>query len=89
MKRIMTVADFKAHFSTVLEQVLKGDEIHILYGRAKKPVACLTQIKEKPKRKKRPLGLYEGIATYWEDESFRLKPETVFSDMDDLMGDFS
>ncbi len=89
MKQMMTVADFKAHFSTVLEQVLKGDEIEILYGRSKKPVARLTQIEEKPKRKKRPLGLYEGKATYWEDETFQLTPEVLFDNMDDLMGDFN
>ena len=88
MKQMMTVADFKAHFSTVLEQVLKGDEIEILYGRSKKPVARLTQIEEKPKRKKRPLGLYKDYGTYWEDETFRLTPVVLFDNMDDLMGDF-
>ncbi len=81
----MTVGDFKAHFSSVLEQVMQGEEVQILYGRAKKPVACLNKIVEAKKTKKRPLGSYEGKATYWEDESFRLTPESLFDDMDDLM----
>ena len=81
----MTVGDFKANFSSVLDKVMQGEEVQILYGRAKKPVAQLTQIMEKPKRKKRPLGSYEGIASYWEDESFEITPEWLFDDMNDLM----
>jgi antitoxin (DNA-binding transcriptional repressor) of toxin-antitoxin stability system len=81
----MTVGDFKAQFSSALEQVMQGEEIQILYGRAKKPVACFSKINEAPKRKKRPLGLYEGKASYWEDESFEITPEWLFDDMDDLM----
>ena len=81
----MTVGDFKAQFSSVLEKVINGDEVQILYGRAKKPVATLTHIEEKPKKKRRPLGSYEGKATYWEVENFRLTPEWLFDDMDDLM----
>ena len=81
----MTVGEFKAQFSSVLDNVIKGDTVEILYGRAKKPVARIIRIEEKPKRKKRPLGLYEGKATYWEDESFEITPEWLFDDMNDLM----
>lgn len=81
----MTVGDFKAQFSAVLDKVLQGDEVQILYGRSKKPVAQLTKIEEKPKKKKRPLGSYEGKASYWEDESFEFTPENLFDNMDDLL----
>ena len=81
----MTVGDFKAHFSSVLDKVMQGEEVQILYGRAKKPVAQLTQISDKPKRKKRPLGLYNHLGPYWEDESFEITPEWLFDDMEDLM----
>ena len=81
----MTVGDFIANFSSVLDKVMQGEEVHILYGRAKKPVAQLTQINDKPKRKKRPLGLYNHLGPYWEDESFEITPEWLFDDMDDLM----
>ena len=80
----MTVGDFKSKFSSVLEQVLQGEEVQILYGRLKKPVATLSKISEKPKRKKRPLGLYNNMG-YWEDESFEFTPEMLFDNMDDLM----
>ena len=80
----MTVGDFKAHFSSVLEQVMQGEEVQILYGRAKKPVACLNKIVEK-KQKRRIPGLYKDYGPYWEDENFRLTPEWLFDDMDDLL----
>ncbi len=81
----MTVGEFKAQFSSVLDEVMNGNSIQILYGRAKKPVAQLTKIEEKTKQKKRPLGLYEGKASYWEDETFEMTPEWLFDDMDDLL----
>lgn len=66
----MTVGDYKAQFSFVLDKVLNGDEIQILYGRSKKPVAQLTKIEEKSKKKCRIPSLYKDCGTFWEDESF-------------------
>ena len=81
----MTVGDFKAQFSSVLDKVLQGDEVQILYGRSKKPVAQITKIEEKLKKKKRPLGSYERKATFWEDEDFKFTPENIFDNKDDLL----
>lgn len=81
----MTVGDFKAQFSAVLDKVLQGDEVQILYGRSKKPVAQITKIEEKPKKKKRPIGIYAHLGPYWEDESFEFTPENLFDNMDDLL----
>ena len=74
----------KAQFSSILKQVMDGEEVQILYGSEKKPVAVLRQIEEKKSRKQLP-GLYKDFGPYWEDESFRLIPEWLFDDMDDLM----
>ena len=81
----MTVGDFKAQFSSVLEQVMQGEAVQILYGRSKKPVACLTKIQEKDKKNKRPIGLYNHLGPLWEDENFEMIPEWLFDDMDDLL----
>lgn len=81
----MTVGDFKAQFSSSLNKVLDGEEIQILYGRSKKPVAQFTRIQEKSKSKKRPLGMYENKAFYWEDENFEFSPENLFDNVDDLV----
>lgn len=80
----MTVGDFKAQFSSVLDKVMQGEEVQILYGRAKKPVACLSKIKEKKKKRRIP-GLYKDYGPYWEDETFEFTPENLFADMNDLM----
>ncbi len=58
----MTVGDFKSQFSQVLDSVLQGNEVEILYGRAKRPVARLIPIQaSRPPRK---IGTLEGIASF-------------------------
>ena len=42
----MTVGEFKAQFSSILEKVLAGEDVQILYGRARKPVAVFKRIEE-------------------------------------------
>ena len=80
----MTVGDFKAQFSSVLNQVMHGEDVQILYGRFKRPVAQLTHISEKKKKPRIP-GLYKEYGPYWEDENFEITPEWLFDDMDDLL----
>ena len=40
---------------------------------------------EKTKPKKRPIGLYNNMGPFWEDELFEITPEWLFDNMDDLM----
>ena len=61
----MTVADFKADFSSVLAKVQQGEQFQILYGRSKKPVALLSPLSHSGKPK-RILGTYEGKASFSE-----------------------
>ena len=61
----MTVADFKASFSSVLSKVQMGEQFEILFGRTKKPVAILSP-HESAKKRKRVLGTYEGKAKFSE-----------------------
>lgn len=61
----MTVADFKADFSSVLSRVQRGEHFQILFGRAKKPVAVLSPL-ESSQKAKRVLGTYEGKASFSE-----------------------
>ena len=67
----MTVGELKANFSEVLTQVQQGEVVQVLYGRAKKPVALITPIKEElPPRK---IGILEGKATITIGEDFKFK----------------
>ena len=61
MEKVMAVGELKAQFSTVLEEVQKGQKVDILYGRAKKPVATIIPYQEEPKGE-RKIGILEGIA---------------------------
>lgn len=71
--KAMTVGDFKAHFSEVLDEVKNGDEIEILYGRAKKPVAKLVPIRAA--RKKRLLGALQGRVQFEIGGDWKMTPE--------------
>lgn len=67
-----TVGDFKARFSDLLDSVMQGDEVEILYGRAKKPVAKVSKIQEKQKR---VIGTLDGIASFCEVDGGKISME--------------
>ncbi|RKR81184.1 prevent-host-death family protein [Mucilaginibacter gracilis] len=58
----MTVGEFKAHFSDVIEQVKAGEQIEVTYGKRKEVIGYFQPnlTDSKPKRK---LGILEGKAT--------------------------
>lgn len=55
----MTVSEFKANFSYVLEKVKKGESVGVLYGKNRKPVGMFVPY-QKEVLKKRKLGIWEG-----------------------------
>jgi antitoxin (DNA-binding transcriptional repressor) of toxin-antitoxin stability system len=75
-----TVGDFKARFSDLLDSVMQGDEVEILYGRAKKPVAQVSKIQEKQKR---VIGTLDGIASFYEADGGKITMEE-FLGMDEV-----
>jgi|APDOM4702015191_1054821.scaffolds.fasta_scaffold03692_4 prevent-host-death family protein len=58
----LSVGEFKAQFSEVLEKVKEGESIGVLYGKNKKPVAKLVPMNDTKSKKtgKRKLGLLNG-----------------------------
>ena len=72
----MTVGEFKANFSVVLELVKRGQEVEVLYGRAKQPVARL--VPPKKRQEGGLLGCLEGIATFTMSEDWKMTPEELF-----------
>ena len=75
-----TVGDFKARFSDLLDSVMQGDEVEILYGRAKKPVAKVSKIQEKQKR---VIGTLDEIASFYEADGGKITMEE-FLGMDEV-----
>jgi len=63
MKKV-SVGDFKAQFSLILDEVLEGKKIAIQYGRKKEIVAWLVPARSNAATQRRPLGILEGKARF-------------------------
>jgi len=61
--KTMTVGEFKAHFSEVLEQVKAGEEITVTYGKKKEIVGYFKPKNTESETSKRKLGILQGKAT--------------------------
>ena len=71
MKKV-SVADFKAQFSVILDEVLEGKKIAIQYGRKKEIVAWLVPASANSTSKRRPLGLLAGKARFKVRKGFKM-----------------
>ncbi|MCL2441812.1 MAG: prevent-host-death protein [Treponema sp.] len=60
--RALTVAEVKTNFSDILVQVRNGENIKILYGKSKKPVAMIVPIDNIDSPRK--IGLLDGKAAF-------------------------
>jgi len=70
----LTVGEFKAKFSEVLEKVLQGESIGITYGKNKKKVAAIVPY-EKYAGKRIKLGSLVGKASFKIKEGFKMTDE--------------
>ena len=73
MKKV-SVGDFKARFSMILDEVREGRKIAIQYGRRKEIVAWLVPANPNPAAR-RPLGILEGKARFKVRKGFKLTEE--------------
>jgi prevent-host-death family protein len=73
--KTLQVADLKANFSEILEDVKKGEEITISYGRKKEKIAVIVPYSKYKKSMNRKLGILEGKASYEISENFKLTDE--------------
>ena len=60
--KALTVAEIKTHFSDILVQVKNGENVKILYGKSKKPVAMIVPITNADNPRK--IGVLDGKATF-------------------------
>ncbi len=72
----LSVGEFKAQFSEVLEMVQQGESVGVLYGKSKKPVAKLVPI-EKPTKKKRKIGMMDGKVKIVFADNFKMTDEEL------------
>jgi antitoxin (DNA-binding transcriptional repressor) of toxin-antitoxin stability system len=71
--RALTVAELKTHFSDVLVRVENGENIKVLYGKSKRPIAMIVPIAGtgSPRR----IGVLDGKATFREDGNGKITEE--------------
>ena len=70
----LTVGQFKAKFSEVLQKVVNGEIVNITYGKSKKRVATLIPHKKNGKSKIK-LGSLKGKATFKIHKDFKMTDE--------------
>ena len=74
----MTVAEFKARFSEVLNAVRQGESIAVTYGRSKRTIAVF-QPSPKEKKKPRPVGLLDGKVSFEIRRDFEVDDSELLS----------
>ena len=75
--KALTVAEIKTHFSDVLVQVKNGENIKILYGKAKKPVAMIVPISNTNSPRK--IGILDGKTRIEFSDDFAMTPEELLA----------
>ena len=74
--KAMSVGQLKTHFSEVLERVMSGEKVGILYGRVKKPVAIIIPYEEE-KKAERKIGILDGKVTIKFRDDFEMTSEEL------------
>lgn len=72
------VGEFKSNFSTILELVKKGEEIEILFGKNKKPIAKIVPLID-AKKGKRVIGPLKGKSKVVFGKDFKMTEEELLS----------
>ena len=68
-----TVAEVKAQFSDVIVRVKNGENIKVLYGKTKKPVAMIVPVENMNNPRK--IGILEGKADFKVSGSGKISEE--------------
>ena len=69
----LTVAELKTHFSHVLVQVKNGENVKILFGKSKIPVAMIVPVKDLDSPRK--IGALDGVAAFKEEGDGKISGE--------------
>ncbi len=72
--KVMSVGEFKTHFSEALKRVQAGEQIDISFGRNKEIVATLTP-KVSVKKAKRKIGIWDAKARIKFAPDFKMTEE--------------
>jgi len=76
--KTLTVANLKANFSDVLNDVKKGEKVIIEYGKKREKLAVIIPYKEYNKTK-RKVGILKGKASFEAGPDFKMTDEELLS----------
>lgn len=76
--KTLPVGEFKTHFSEVLEDIKKGDEVAISYGKKKEKIAVLVPYAKYAGKSTRTIGILEKKASYRISDDFTISDEDLF-----------
>jgi antitoxin (DNA-binding transcriptional repressor) of toxin-antitoxin stability system len=74
--KVMSVGQFKTHFSQVLKRVQAGEEIGISYGKNREIVARLVP-RAPEKKSQRKIGIWEGTGKVKFGPDFKMTGEEL------------
>ena len=75
--KTLSVGELKSKFSKILEDVKKGEEIAISFGKKKEKIAVIVPLNKYKKRNRRKLGLLEKKASYNISKDFSISDEDL------------
>ena len=77
--KTLQVGEFKSHFSEVIENIKKGEEVAISFGKKKEKIAVLVPYSKYMKKVSRKIGLLENKASFTLSSDFKVSDETFFN----------
>ena len=75
----LTVGQFKAKFSEVVQKLLQGEEIVVSYGKKKEKIGVIIPYDSYKKKRKIKLGLLEGKASVSFTRDFKMTTDEFLS----------
>lgn len=76
--KTMQVGEFKSHFSEILEEIRKGEEIAISFGKKKEKLAVLVPYEKYMRKTRRQLGLLEKKGNFKIGTDFKVSENAFF-----------
>ncbi|MCB1143906.1 MAG: type II toxin-antitoxin system Phd/YefM family antitoxin [Leptospiraceae bacterium] len=73
--KTLQVGEFKSHFSEVIEDIKRGEEVAISFGKKKEKIAVLVPYAKYSKKKHRKIGILKKKASFKIKSNFKISEE--------------
>jgi len=76
--KTLPVAEFKSHFSEIIESIKKGEEVAVSFGKKKETIAVLVPYSKYIRKSVRKLGLLQNKASCRLSNDFKITDDEFF-----------